>query len=309
MGPKVRPSGQRRDAAAVGRVLVAGSINMDVVAMVDRHPAPGETVPGLAVRFSPGGKGANQAVAAARAGAAVTMLGAVGSDPWGAELTAFLASAGVDVAQVARRPGVATGTALVVVALGGENSIVVVPGANGTVDEDVVGSVTPVTGDVLVAQHEVPAEATAAFLAGGKAAGATCVLNAAPARPVSPGVLAAVDVLVVNEVELAALSGGSGDVAALRALGFGGCAVVTLGAAGAVALDGKRVVRVAGRAVEAVDTTGAGDCFVGSLAAELAARAPLEDALAYANAAAALSVQRPGAGPSVPQRHEVEAIL
>ena len=287
-------------------VIVAGSINMDVVASVARHPLPGETVAGTDLRHVPGGKGANQAVAAVRAGATVRLVGAVGDDAFGDDLTRFLEGSGVDVGRVRRLPGVSTGVALIAVDADGQNTIVVVPGANAGVDAPAVRDCGAMPGDVLVAQYEIPPESVVAFFAHGRDVGATCVLNPAPAAPAPAGLLALVDVLVVNETELATLSGTSitagspvavvaGALRALREQGLAGtaAAVVTRGAQGAVE-------------VRAVDATGAGDCFVGWLAARLAAGSPVEPALEQANAAAALCVTRPGAGPSMPSRPEVE---
>lgn len=298
-------------------VIVAGSINMDVVASVARHPRPGETVAGADLRHVPGGKGANQAVAAAQAGATVRLVGAVGDDAFGDELTRFLSDAGVDVGQVRRLSGVSTGVALIAVDAGGQNTIVVVPGANAGVDGPAARAAGATQGDVLVAQYEIPPDSVMELFAHGRDVGATCVLNPAPAAPAPAGLLALVDVLVVNETELATLSGEpitaassaadlAGALRALREQGLAGTAVVTRGAQGAVALVDDRTVEVAGHPVRAVDTTGAGDCFVGWLAAQLAAGAPVGPALEQANAAAALCVTRPGAGPSMPTRAEVE---
>ena len=300
-------------------VIVAGSINMDVVASVARHPLPGETVAGTDLRHVPGGKGANQAVAAVRAGATVRLVGAVGDDAFGDDLTRFLEGSGVDVGRVRRLPGVSTGVALIAVDADGQNTIVVVPGANAGVDAPAVRDCGAMPGDVLVAQYEIPPESVVAFFAHGRDVGATCVLNPAPAAPAPAGLLALVDVLVVNETELATLSGTSitagspvavvaGALRALREQGLAGsaAAVVTRGAQGVVALLDDRTIEVAGHEVRAVDATGAGDCFVGWLAARLAAGSPVEPALEQANAAAALCVTRPGAGPSMPSRPEVE---
>ncbi|HYZ97827.1 MAG TPA: ribokinase [Acidimicrobiales bacterium] len=301
-------------------VLVAGSINMDIVASVPRLPTPGETVTGTGLRFVPGGKGANQAVAAVRAGAAVTLVGAVGDDIFAGDLLSFLGRCGVDVGAVARRPRMPTGTALVTVAADGENAIVVIPGANGTLDEASVREPGARPGDVLVTQYETPIDAAIAFFRRGREAGATCVLNPAPAAPTPSDLLALVDVLVLNEIELAELSGVAlapdaadddiaGAIARLRNDGFAGLGVATLGARGALAVSDGAVRRVPAHRVRAVDTTGAGDCFVGVLAAELVGGSPIDAALARANAAAALCVTRAGAGPSMPTRREIDAFV
>jgi ribokinase len=303
----------------MAKVIVAGSINMDVVASAARHPRPGETVAGRDLAFHAGGKGANQAVAAAQAGARTVMIGRLGADAFGEQLHRFLDEHAVDTARVARVKDVTSGTAVIVVDDRGENTIVVVPGANGLLAPADVEPAPATDGDVLLSQFETPLETVEAFFSGGRAAGATTVLNPAPARRLPDSLGAQVDVLVVNETELgylvgAALSAGtarSDVVAAARRLRAGPdqVVVVTLGAAGAVAFAGDRVVEVPGRRVDAVDTTGAGDCFVGSFGARLAAGDTLEQSLQFANAAASLCVQRPGAAPSMPAAEEVVGIL
>ena len=294
------------------RVIVAGSINMDVAVQAARWPRIGETVAGSGVAFHPGGKGANQAVAAVRLGAPTMLIGRVGTDGFGRELTAFLGTAGVDLAQVRAVDG-PSGTALITL-VDADNAIVVVPGANARLAP---ADVAPplVAGDVLLSQLEIPLESVAAFFAPAAAAGARTILNAAPAQPIPPSLIGLADILVVNETELASLSGqalDAGDpparfVAAARVLRARAdqAICVTLGRRGAVALIADEALEIAGRPVTAVDTTGAGDCFVGALAAELAAGHTLPDALAFANAAAAVCVQRRGAGPSMPVRTEV----
>lgn len=304
-----------------GQVLVAGSINMDIVATVLHHPIPGQTIPGTNLSYFPGGKGANQAVAAARAGAAVTMIGAVGDDAFGPELLNFLRANGMNIDGVHNARDVSSGIALIVVDSAGENSIVVVPGANGRVDSDLVASSTsPNAGDVLVAQFETPLDATEEFFALGRAQGAKCVLNPAPANSVPASLLRQVDFLVVNETELAVVSKLPRIDAptteevhqayrALGTMGFNGCLIATLGARGAVTVADGAMIETPGRAVSVVDTTGAGDCFVGYLAAALSEDRQLDQALIFANAAASLCVQAAGAGPSMPLRADVDAVL
>lgn len=302
----------------MSRVVVCGSVNIDLVGTVTRLPHPGETVAGSAFATYPGGKGANQAVAAARAGIEVVMLGAVGADGYGRELSAFLGSHGVDTSRLATRPDTPTGTALILVDATGENVIAVIPGANATVDPAVAASAEVRPGDVLVAQFETPVAATSVFFASGRAAGATCVLNPAPAADIDRELLELVDVLVVNETELALVTGYeladepvdlTPASAALAAAGFAGSLVVTRGARGVVALADGETTPVDGHAVQAVDATGAGDCFVGSLAAELSRGIKLPQALRYANAASALAVQTPGAGSAMPSRDQVTDFL
>ena len=301
----------------MGRVYVAGSINMDVVATADRHPRVGETVAGREVLYFPGGKGANQAVAASRLGARTTLIGRLGRDSFGAELRTFLGAQGIDLGAV-RDADTHTGTAIITVAAS-DNTIVVIPGSNALVDADDVADVPLAKGDVAVSQFEIPLPTITAFFRRAREAGVVTVLNPAPAQKMSRELLALVDILVLNETELGFLAGSElsdGDEAArtidvarkLQARADQ-TICVTLGRRGVLALAGREEIAVPGRAVKAVDTTGAGDCFVGALAAQLADGAPLRAALAFANAAASISVQRMGAGPSMPTAAEVAAVL
>jgi ribokinase len=302
----------------MGRVFVAGSINMDVVATAGRHPKVGETVAGLAVHYFPGGKGANQAVAAAKLGVTTALIGRLGTDAFGQQLRTFLAAQGVDLALVKDTADVHTGTAIITVA-DADNTIVVVPGANARVSaEDVVAPVLA-KGDVAVSQFEIPLPTIEAFFKRARAAGATTILNPAPAIACGPELLALVDVLIINETELgffAKTELHDSDeparfVEAARRLQTGaeGIVCVTLGKRGVLALVNGEASMMAGREVKAVDTTGAGDCFVGAVAARLAGGTAIRDALAYANAAASISVQRMGAAPSMPTAAEVDEIL
>ncbi|MDA9531059.1 ribokinase [Bradyrhizobium sp. CCBAU 25338] len=302
----------------MGRVFVAGSINMDVVATADRHPRVGETVAGRQVLYFPGGKGANQAVAASRLGARTTLIGRLGKDSFGGELKAFLGEQGIDLGYVQETAEAHTGTAIITVAEA-DNTIVVIPGANGLVGADDVEVVPLLAGDVAVSQFEIPLPAIAAFFRRARAAGATTLLNPAPAQAMSRELLALVDILVLNETELGFLAGSGLSesdeatriIAVARRLQARAdqTICVTLGKRGVLALAGREQIAVPGRAVKALDTTGAGDCFVGALAAQLADDVPLRAALAFANAAASISVQRMGAGPSMPTAAEVTAVL
>jgi ribokinase len=302
----------------MGRVFVAGSINMDVVATADRHPRIGETVAGRQVLYFPGGKGANQAVAAARLGARTTLVGRLGKDAFGAELKTFLRNQGIDLGYVQETTEAHTGTAIITVAAA-DNTIVVVPGSNALVSTEDVGVVPLLKGDVAVSQFEIPLPAIAAFYQRARAAQATTLLNPAPAQEFSRELLDLVDILVLNETELGlladvALSERDETARILRAARqlqahSDQTICVTLGKRGLVALAGREELTVPGHVVQAVDTTGAGDCFVGALGARLADGALLRDALAYANAAASISVQRMGAGPSMPTAAEVAAAL
>ena len=302
----------------MGRVVVAGSINMDVVATAERHPKIGETVAGHEVLYFPGGKGANQAVAAAKLGAPTTLIGRLGQDAFGSELKVFLAAQGVDLRFVRETPEVHTGTAIITLA-NADNTIVVIPGANGLVGADDISAVALATGDIAVSQFEIPLPAIRAFFEHARATGATTVLNPAPAHPCDSGLLDLVDILILNETELGLLAQTelrdtddvASFVAAARSLqaGRGQIICVTLGKRGVLALVNGEPLTVPGRDVTAVDTTGAGDCFVGALAAQLAQATPLRTALGYANAAASICVQRMGAAPSMPTAAEVAAII
>ena len=301
----------------MGRVFVAGSINMDVVATAERHPRIGETVAGKQVLYFPGGKGANQAVAAAKLGAATTLIGRLGADAFGEQLRTFLVAQGIDLDRVRETAYAHTGTAIITVAEA-DNTIVVVPGANAMLNADDVAEIPLAEDDVAVSQFEIPLPAITAFFQRARAAGATTILNPAPAIECSAELLDLVDILVLNESELGFLAGkefsGSNEhgrlVEAARSLSTGDKIVcVTLGERGALALIDGKPLPIPGRKVQAVDTTGAGDCFVGAFAAQLASGNTIPYALGYANAAASICVQRMGAGPSMPTAAEVNALL
>jgi ribokinase len=285
------------------------------VATADRHPRIGETVAGHQVFYFPGGKGANQAVSAAKLGAPTTLIGRLGTDAFGAELKTFLAAQGVDLSHVKDTAEIHSGTAIITLA-DADNTIVVVPGANGFVSADDIATVALAKGDIAVSQFEIPLATISAFFNRARAAGATTILNPAPAIAFGAELLDLVDILILNETELSLLARielrDSDEPArfmeAARALRGDRDMIVcvTLGKRGVVALaDGKQLV-VEGRAVKAVDTTGAGDCFVGAVAAQLAAGKSIRDALDYANLAASICVQRMGAAPSMPTIAEVE---
>lgn len=298
----------------MGRVVIAGSINMDVVATAERHPRIGETVAGHAVMYFPGGKGANQAVAAAKLGAPTALIGRLGRDAFGPQLRGFLDSQGIDLAGVAESDTAQSGTAIITLA-NADNTIVVIPGANAEISPQDVSAVALASGDVAVSQFEIPQAAILAFIQRAHAAGATTILNPAPARRLTADLLELVDILVLNETELGVVANREiGDAAdaqaildAVRALQArpDQTICVTLGARGAMAVTGEETISVEGRLVQAVDTTGAGDCFVGALAARLSQGAALTDAVNYANLAASICVQRMGAGPSMPTAEEV----
>ncbi|SKC71743.1 ribokinase [Krasilnikoviella flava] len=295
-----------------GRVVVVGSANVDLVVDVPRHPAGGETILGGDLRRSPGGKGANQAAGAARAGAAETsFVGAVGRDDSADLLLASLRRAGVKT-DLVWRLDVPTGTALITVSPDGENAIVVAPGANSHLAVEAPQAERIAAADVVLAQLEIPLDVVRAAAAA-RRPGALFVLNAAPSRPLPEEVWEAVDVLVVNEHEAADLAGPSVgvDTEALAdaLLERVPAAVVTLGGQGSlVARRGEPPVRVPAHRVVAVDTTGAGDTYCGVLAAALARGEALPEAARLAAAAGALAVTRPGAQDAVPAASEVAAL-
>lgn len=293
----------------MGHVFVIGSINDDVVVTAPRHPKVGETLAGSDLKHFPGGKGANQAVAAARSGASTTMIGLVGADAAGRELTAYLAESGIDTESINSTDAAPTGTALITVA-GGDNTIVVVPGANGLLDRSHLKGFEPGVGDVALAQFETPVETTLEAFERARGAGATTILNPAPASQVAQALLDVVDVLIVNEHEYALMFGREAveaDIMAVpRAAGFSGRVILTLGSAGVLAATESGTVRVAGRSVDAVDSTGAGDCFVGYLAGGLVGGLTFEASITRANVAAAMSVTRPGAASSIPTLAELD---
>jgi len=279
-------------------VCVVGSVNLDVVVSVPHHPAPGETVLGGDRAEHHGGKGANQAVAAARAGRRVAFVGRVGSDEIGARLRAELEREGIDVTYLGTDPNASSGVALIAVDATGENTIIVSPGANGRVGADDVAAAADILEQarVTLLGHEV---GQAAVAAAAQRASGLVVLNPAPARAVTGDVLARVDVLVPNRGELAALAGGDGDPAQLAAR-LGRPTVVTLGAQGALVVADGHSEPIPAPTVDVVDTTGAGDAFCGALAAALAGGAELTEAARAAVAAAARSVTYAGARPATP---------
>ncbi|MDT0266483.1 ribokinase [Streptomyces sp. DSM 44915] len=292
-------------------VAVLGSTNMDLVAFVATAPRRGETVAGREFRTLPGGKGANQAVAAARAGGRVAMIGAVGDDPFAPRLRAALADAGVDTTGLRTVPG-ASGTAHIVVDDEGGNSIVVVPGANSTVTGLATGDEERIAAaDALLTQLELPVEGVLAGVRAARAHGVRTVLTPAPAQPLPPELLALTDLLVPNEHEAAVLTGVAEPLAAARALlALVPEVVITLGAAGSLyAARDAEPVSVPAVPVRAVDSTAAGDTFVGALAVAVGEGRPVPRAMAWAAGAAALAVSRPGASASMPNRAEIDTLF
>lgn len=324
-------------AGPAGRVIVVGSVNVDLVCRVDRLPSPGETVTGGTFERHHGGKGGNQAVAAARLGAATAFIGAVGADALGAEARAALVGELVDVSELAELSDRPTGVALIVVDAKGENQIAVASGANGAIGRDaVVGALerlAPRPGDVVLVSCEIPGAAIRAALAVGRSAGAATVLNPAPATGVDRAMFGLADVVTPNRGELAAIAGAESrrigrpypapdDVERqARGLletnaegdGVGLGVVVTLGPAGVLAVlrsDGRiEAIDVPAVSVTVVDTTGAGDALAGALAVGLAEGRSPEAAVRRAVVVAGLSTARLGARDGMPNRAELEAAL
>jgi ribokinase len=297
-------------------VTVVGSMNMDHVVRVRTLPAPGATVAAWSYLRVAGGKGLNQAVTAVRQGAAVQMVGCVGQDPAGWTLTDLLDAEGIESTGVRRVGDEATGLALVTVADGGDNTVVVAAGANGRLAPSDLPPGLARGSAVLLAQLEIPLETVQRALEVGRAAGAFTILNPAPASgPLPSDVLTLVDLLVPNETEATALMGSGAGAAtpqeAAQALARAGCGavIVTLGARGAVLFRDLEVIDLAPFPVDAVDTTAAGDAFCGALAAALAQGATLLDAARRASAAGALATSRVGAVPSLPTLADVERLL
>ncbi len=301
------------------KVAVIGSVNMDLIFRVPRSPSDGETLRGHEFLTAPGGKGANQAVAAARLGAQVTFIGAVGSDPFGATLLARLRDEGVATDRARISSNAATGVALILVQDSGENSIVVALGANDTLAPEDLALHTDVLSDadVLLLQLEAPTETVDEAIRLGKAHGCLVVLDAAPPSQRYPSRLGEVDILTPNETEAMALLPGvrisdldSAREAALALLGRGAAMVaLKLGAQGCLLADSSGAVHVPALSVTAVDTTAAGDAWTAGFAIARAEGRPPEEAARFANACGALAATRLGAQPSLPRREEVCAAL
>jgi ribokinase len=317
-----------------GRVIVVGSVNVDLVIRGERLPGPGETVAGGTFERHHGGKGGNQAVATARLGRPVLFVGAVGDDVFGSEARAALVAEGVDVSSLATLEGTATGVALILVSEHGDNLISVASGANALLlpetIEPAMARIGIHAGDVVLVCHELPTVTVREALRVGRLAGARTIFNPAPARGIGRSVLSAADVVTPNRGELLTLAatdaprssrpvgGAAPDIPrAARALldsragegGVGEAVVVTLGAAGAVIVTREGTIDIPSLPVEAIDSTGAGDAFNGALAASFAEGLSLEDAVRRAVAAGALATTRVGAREGYPTRAELAAVL
>lgn len=293
-------------------IIVIGSINLDLTTMVERLPAPGETVRGSAFKTAAGGKGANQALAAARAGAQVRMVGAVGKDGFATEALACLKQGMIDLAGVGEMHA-GTGTASILVDASGENVIAVAPGANDSVLPADLAKAFLAKGDVVLLQLEIPLQTVEAALDAAREAGAITILNTAPFRVEAAGFLAKADYIVANETEFdlyaKALSmTGSDRNARMQAFAqaTGRAVIVTLGAKGVVAATPDAFLESPALNIEPVDTVGAGDTFCGYLGASIAAGADLQTALARSAAAASLACLKPGAQPSIPHAKDVD---
>ena len=311
---------------STGRIVVVGSLNADLTIYCDRLPQPGETVQGNGFAVNPGGKSANQAVAAARLGGRVSLVGAVGDDANGNMLEASVAGAGVDVSHV-RTSSEPTGVAVIAVDARGENNIIISAGANGTLSPaDVAGASEVLDGAAVVSLClEVAMETVLAAAQAGHDAGATVLLNLSPYAEIPPALAGLADVLLVNaheatlflgsEIPGAAAPAAEWDAVRERFAGHGIQQVLlTLGSQGSVVLDslapdGSRVARIQPTRVDAVDTTGAGDAFTGAVAVRLAAGDALADAAAFASVAAALATTRKGTQAAYPDTADVERRL
>jgi ribokinase len=283
-----------------GRVLVVGSANLDLVARAERHPLPGETVLGDSYSEHAGGKGLNQAVAASRSGADTALVAAVGGDPAGDTLLAVAEASGIDVTGCVRHDRLPTGRAMITVDRDGENSIVVIPGANAALS----APRTLVDGGVVLAQLEVPIETVAMTFALARRSGLVTILNPAPAHGLPDELLADCTIVIPNQHEVETLGGVD------RLLGLGVETVITtLGGDGVAVHDASGRRSVSAWEVTPVDTTGAGDTFCGAVAARLAVGHPLETAIEWAAAAAALATTVAGAVPSIPTAGQVEAFM
>ncbi|MBD9662441.1 ribokinase [Variovorax paradoxus] len=310
MSSKPSPSSS---AAQPPRIVVLGSLNMDIVLRVPHAPAAGETLLGHSIAHIPGGKGANQAVSCAREGARVAMIGCVGADAHGQALRGALMCDGIDTAALRTSRSEPTGTALILVEDSGQNRIVMIPGANAQAEIDAAALRQQLQGAAfLVTQFEIPMDQVARAISVAHEAGCRVLLNPSPVQPIAEPLWPRIDTLVVNEIEAEALCGQAADSPqeaalagqALRAKGVARV-VVTLGARGAVAIDADGARHHPAPRVQAVDTTAAGDTFLGALAVALGEGQSFDEAVRLGIRAAALCIQRPGAQPSIPQRDAV----
>ncbi|GAB4573146.1 MAG: ribokinase [Anaerolineales bacterium] len=296
-------------------IIVIGSLNTDLVVKSPRFPQPGETISGDDLQIIPGGKGANQAVAAARQGVKTTMIGRVGSDSFGPFLVDNLKSNQVDTSHVLQTDS-ATGTAIIVVDANGQNSIVLSPGANGKVSPADVDSASFADFGLLLLQLEIPTPTVLRAAQRAHEHGLTVILNPAPAKPLPHELLANVDILIPNESELSLLTGlsvndvSSAEMAAKEILKQGvQTVIVTLGSKGALLVTASQVTHVNTYKVDVVDTTAAGDAFIGGFASAMLSGKALEESVHYGCACGALATTKFGAQPSLPTKTEVETFI
>lgn len=299
----------------MNKVIVVGSVNMDITARTDKLPDTGETVAARSVEYLPGGKGLNQAVAAAKIGTTVVLAGCLGSDSFADELASFVRRHKIDVSCL-RRSEKNSGIALITVDERGQNTIVVAPGSNADVCPENVKKLPVGPGDVVVCQFEIPPAAVAAAFAKARRYGARTILNPSPVCPIPDEIFRNTDILIVNETELAFLSrenvdentpaGKIADAAEKLKTDAEQTVIVTLGSRGALVAGGKDMLFVDSYKVPAVDTVGAGDCFAGVFAAKLAEGKDVGESVKTAARAAAVCVTRKGAAPAMPDAGELE---
>ncbi len=296
-------------------VLVIGSLNADLVVRAPHFPQPGETISGDDLQIIPGGKGANQAVAAARQGASVAMLGRVGKDSFGSFLLDSLKSDSVDITNVLANDS-ATGTAIIVVDANGQNSIVLSTGANGKVSPADVDNASTLRPNLILLQLEIPIPTVLHAAQYAKQNGIRVILNPAPAQPLPDELISLIDFIIPNETELSLLTGlevkdvPSAEQAAKVLLQRGAKnVIVTLGEKGALLVSSKQVTQVNTYKVNVIDTTAAGDAFIGGFASALLRGVEIEEAVKYANACGALAATKFGAQPSLPTKEETEKII